>query len=470
MLFNSLVFLVFAAVFYPVFLGLRSQRARLGVLTAASFLFYGYWDPRFLLLLLGTGLLDFWAALAIVRYPQRKKAFLVASMSANVGALAFFKYAGFFLDNVDGLARALGLPGIGLAFHVVLPVGISFYTFQSMSYTIDVYRGHLTPTKSVLHFLASLSLFPHLVAGPIVRASTLLPQIETRRDPTSAQIWEGWRLIVRGYVKKCFVADTLAAYVNAAFGGDPSAHSAAYWWLSSAMFAVQIYGDFSGYTDIAIGLAKWMGLELPKNFEHPYLARSFREFWQRWHISLSSWFRDYVYIPLGGAEGGPVRAHANLWATMLLSGLWHGASWNFVLWGALHASFLSIERITRWPERLKPWGAAGGAFSLALVFPLTLVSWVLFRASNLGQAGAILARMADLGTLGDLTDALDGRRFGVVVLGLVFLRHLYVGLNIREWCEEHLPMDTLRVGIAAAAALIAVYLRGPGQQFIYFQF
>ena len=471
MLFNSLEFIVFGLIFFACWPLLRKRNnTRWIYLTAASFFFYGWWDWRFLLLILGSGFIDFFAALAMLRWPARRRLLLVMSLLGNVGSLAAFKYLDFFIGNVNALTGLFGgQTSLPLA-HLILPVGISFYTFQSMSYTIDVYRGRLTPTRNVFHFFAYLAMFPQLVAGPIVRAADLLPQLKRPGRTTEAMRWDGLCLLASGYFKKVVVADTIARYVTLAFQADVPAQSCSYWWVVMVMFAFQIYCDFSGYSDIARGLAKWMGYEFPLNFDHPYVSRSLQEFWSRWHMSLSTWFRDYVYIPVGGSRGGGAKSHRNMWLTMLVSGLWHGASWTFVVWGAVHALYLSVERLTRWPKRL---GNIPGGKHLAglTVFVLVLLAWVFFRAQSFGQALTNLGRMFDF-THADLAAVRELiHPKALLVTGVMVLRQLYVYLGLHEskWARSRWAAAARPVGVAVLLVL-CLFMRGPGTAFIYFQF
>ena len=471
MLFNSLEFIVFGLIFFACWPLLRKRNnTRWIYLTAASFFFYGWWDWRFLLLILGSGFIDFFAALAMLRWPARRRLLLVMSLLGNVGSLAAFKYLDFFIGNVNALTGLFGgQTSLPLA-HLILPVGISFYTFQSMSYTIDVYRGRLTPTRNVFHFFAYLAMFPQLVAGPIVRAADLLPQLKRPGRTTEAMRWDGLCLLASGYFKKVVVADTIARYVTLAFQADVPAQSCSYWWVVMVMFAFQIYCDFSGYSDIARGLAKWMGYEFPLNFDHPYVSRSLQEFWSRWHMSLSTWFRDYVYIPVGGSRGGGAKSHRNMWLTMLVSGLWHGASWTFVVWGAVHALYLSVERLTRWPKRI---GNIPGGKHLAglTVFVLVLLAWVFFRAQSFGQALTNLGRMFDF-THADLAAVRELiHPKALLVTGVMVLRQLYVYLGLHEskWARSRWAAAARPVGVAVLLVL-CLFMRGPGTAFIYFQF
>ncbi len=391
-------------------------------------------------------------------------------MITNLGTLMLFKYLDFGIQNLNSLLAFAGVGHPVPLVRLILPVGISFYTFQSMSYTIDIYRGELRPTRNILHFFASLALFPHLVAGPIIRARDLLPQLRNAAPPSEDQRWQGTMLLVFGYFKKVVIADNLAPAVNAAFDSASITPSAAYWWIIMTMFAFQIYCDFSGYTDIARGLAKWMGYEFPLNFNHPYISASFREFWTRWHISLSSWFRDYVYIPLGGSRNGTLDAHRNMWITMLLSAVWHGAAWTFVFWGIVHATCLSLERIFKWPEKLSR-RPAGRHLAVAVVFVLVLVSWVFFRSQSFSQALAVLSTMfnpfgLNLAIARNLIHWRD-----LLLLTVIILRHLYFHFRLDQY-RWQMPVALWGVQPVTIAVLITlcVFFRGPGSAFIYFQF
>ena len=473
MLFNSAVFILFAALFFAVWPWVRKvPRARWTWLVFASAVFYGWWDAKFLLLILFSGLVDYVAALGMRRWPSRKKLLLWASIAANVGSLATFKYLDLIAASLTSIFGWVGwsttVPPAGLA----LPVGISFYTFQSMSYTIDVYRGKLEPTRDVLHFFAYLMMFPQLVAGPIVRASRLLPQLNTAGRWHRGQITSGLRLIAMGFAKKMLLADNMARGVNRAYDHVDTIQSGGMWWLVAAMFACQIYGDFSGYSNIARGLARWMGYEFPRNFNTPYAAIGFRDFWARWHISLSTWFRDYVYIPLGGSRGSAARVTGNLWITMLVSGLWHGAAWTFVVWGALHALLLSIERITRWPVYLAK-STLGRWLGWCITLVLMLISWVFFRASSIDEAFSIVGMMFINLTVPDASgigEAIFDPK-PLVLLGLFALTTLAAFVGARHWRVWRHPLVRRSEPIWIAALIVAaVLLRGPGQKFIYFQF
>ncbi len=394
MLFNSIAFVAFLPVVLIAYylLGHRGQNR---LLLAASLFFYACWDWRFLSLLFVTVIVDFYVAqyldrLAAANAPARKrKAVLAISMGANLAILGFFKYFNFFADSLRSVLAAFGLDVGITTLKIILPVGVSFYTFQSMSYTIDVYRGELAATRNFWDFSLFVSFFPHLVAGPIMRAVDLLPQILRPRRTSAAQIRDGLHLIVWGFWKKVFVADNLAPLVNQIFAlSSPTGFQAL---VAVYAFAFQIYCDFSGYTDIARGVAKLMGFELVLNFNMPYFSSSPKEFWTRWHISLSGWLRNYLYIPLGGNRGGNRTVYRNLMLTMVLGGLWHGAAWNFVLWGIYQGGLLVLHRmmepwLDRWFSAKTPaTRSLSFAIRLFVMFQLTCYGWLLFRAGSVAQ-------------------------------------------------------------------------------------
>jgi len=473
MQFNSLIFILFAGLFFAGWpLLKRRNTTRWVYLVVASFIFYGWWDWRFLFLIIGSGLIDFFAGLAMQRYSSRRNLWLVLSVCGNVGSLAIFKYLDFGVGNLNWLLEAFGIDAQIPVVRLILPVGISFYTFQSMSYTIDVYHGLLRPTHNIFHFFAYLSLFPQLVAGPIVRAKDLLPQLETVSEVSADERWQGLNLMVFGFFKKVVVADTLAGTVNAAFSAPELSPSAGYWWIVMVMFAFQIYCDFSGYSDIARGLGKWMGYEFPVNFRNPYIASSFQEFWQRWHISLSTWFRDYVYIPLGGSRKGAIRNQVNLWITMLISGLWHGAAWHFIFWAMVHSFYLTVERFTAWPRKLTRLPGGRHLATLA-VFVLTVLAWVFFRAQTLEQALGVFRMMFNFGNFNfALADRLidnNARNVLLIIIGSQLFFHL--GLDKGQWTTSRsrpkLAFDSVFIAVLIA---VCVFNRAPSNIFIYFQF
>ncbi|HWO08926.1 MAG TPA: MBOAT family O-acyltransferase [Polyangiaceae bacterium] len=380
MSFTTISFLTFCLIFFAGYALLRG-RARGCFLLLASCYFYGSWDVRFLALLLGSVFVDFWVALAVAKAQgRRRRALLSISLAFNLGVLGFFKYAGFFAESAAAALSRLGWPVSAPELGIVLPVGISFYTFQTLAYTVNVYRGRLEPCRNLLDFALYVMFFPQLVAGPIERPERLLPQMAAVSRAPWRPNFSGLVLIASGLFKKLALADGVHAYVSPLSAPD-SAYPAALWFATLA-FAFQIYWDFSGYSDIAVGLARLLGVELMSNFRAPYAATGPSDFWQRWHISLSEWLRDYLYVPLGGNRGGPARTYRNLMLTMLLGGLWHGAAWHFVLWGAYHglllvaARALSAKLELTLPAWARPLRVIG-------FFYLTCLGWALFRAPTL---------------------------------------------------------------------------------------
>ncbi len=388
MLFTSPIFFVFLLATF-LLCALSRPKHRNFVLLIASGIFYGYWDWRFLGLIGFSILLNFFCARGIADGKDagdraRTQRFLWWSVALNLGLLGVFKYFAFFVSSFFDLLQAIGLPASQPVIHIVLPVGISFFTFQTMSYTIDVYRGRVSPVPSILDFALYVSFFPQLVAGPIERAETFIPQVLSRNRVLGNDWAAALHLIVWGYFKKVYIADSVAVYVNRVFAlSDPSGFEAA---LAVYAFAVQIYCDFSGYTDIARGVAKLFGFELMLNFNLPYFAKNPQEFWTRWHISLSSWLRDYLYIPLGGNRGGQLKTWRNLMLTMLLGGLWHGAAWNFVIWGFYHGLLLIVHRRLSTAD-LRGLGLRDipNWLSIGVMFQFTAYGWLLFRATSWSQ-------------------------------------------------------------------------------------
>jgi alginate O-acetyltransferase complex protein AlgI len=391
MLFNSLTFLIFLVVVLLAVAWARRRNHRIEnwVLIAASCVFYGWWDWRFLGLLFFTSGVDFLAAreIAASRTPRRKRLFLACSIGTNLTVLGFFKYCNFFAASLAYLLKPLGATIPDHVLNVILPVGISFYTFQAMSYTIDVYRGRIEACQHPRDFLTYISFFPQLVAGPIERAGEMLPQYRAGRRVTAVDIAEGFYLVLWGYTKKTVVADNLALKVDHIF--SQRTFTTADVLVGTLGFAFQVYADFSGYTDIARGVARWLGIRLCLNFDHPYFSKNPREFWQRWHISLSTWLREYLYIPLGGNRLGEVRTYTNLMITMLLGGLWHGAAWNFVLWGGYQGAMLVAHRwysegpCRRIKDMAPHWLLDG--LSMPVMFLFTLYGWLLFRSHGSAQ-------------------------------------------------------------------------------------
>ncbi len=475
MLFNSYVFLAFMAIVLPLWHALP-RRHRNSLLLVASYVFYGYWDWRFCFLLLASTLIDFTVARAMVRSadPGRRKRLLLVSLVANLGILGFFKYFNFFVDSFARMVSPFGVHLDMLHLHVILPVGISFYTFQTLSYTIDVYRGRLEPTDSLRDFALYVAFFPQLVAGPIERAVNLLPQIQRTPSPTRDDVRAGLALITVGMFKKVLIGDTCGRFVDQVFA-QPHAYASPFLLGALVLFAIQIYTDFSGYSSIARGTARLFGIHLMVNFEQPYLSASITEFWRRWHISLSSWLRDYLYIPLGGNRKGPRRTLVNLFTTMLLGGLWHGAGWNFVFWGGLHGLYLAVHK--KMLGGAKPrYGYSGtsaadfGRWLTRVVATnvLVLFTWLFFRAHDVETTRYFLANIVHW----------QGAPFAGRVLEMCLAYGIVtIALDVVEYVSgthEYLLRLTppVRWGISAAAwmgVLMYMFVTRP-MPFIYFQF
>jgi alginate O-acetyltransferase complex protein AlgI len=391
MLFNSLGFLFgFLPIAYLVFWYLRTKQQRYIWLTVAGYVFYSFWNYKFCSLMLFSTLVSYLAGLGLLRWsdPRRRRLCAIIPVTVDLTLLAFFKYSNFFVANVNqvfSLAhRSFALPMID----VVLPVGISFYTFHTITYIIDSYRGVITPTRSFFEFAAYVSLFPQLVAGPIVRFRQIEKDLDDiDRADRAADLDRGWSFFAIGLAKKVLIADTIAAIINPglqAYSGLSTASA----WLCMLGYSYQLYFDFSGYSDMAVGLGYMFGLRLPQNFNSPYQAVDISDFWRRWHISLSSFLRDYLYVPLGGGRGSALKVFRNLMVTMLLGGLWHGASWTFVIWGGYHGLLLSLHRATR-----AEWATLPEWIQRAATFGLVVVGWVLFRSDNFEMARVLLGRM-----------------------------------------------------------------------------
>lgn len=471
MLFNSFGFWIFFLVVLIVYQRLR-RRGQNVLLLIASYFFYGCWDWRFLGLIALSTIIDYVVALGIEdsSSPAKRKLLLTVSMVANLGLLAFFKYYGFFAREFDELMRAVGAPAMLPTLSIILPVGISFYTFQTMSYTIDVYRGDCKAARNLLDFAVYVSFFPQLVAGPIERAATLLPQMLMDRRATAVDFRDGLFLVLTGMFRKIVIADNMAPLVNAIFSRDVSTLTGADVLLGIYAFAFQIYGDFSGYSAIARGVSRWLGFDLMTNFRMPYFAVSPSDFWRRWHISLSQWLRDYLYIPLGGNRHGALLTYRNLMLTMLLGGLWHGANWTFIVWGAIHGCMLCGFRLLG--DGVKHEAARPTFLQrlprMILMFHLVCFAWLFFRAESITQAGAMLTQLTAWGSLSPIAQTTAGM--------LVFF---CVPLLLMEWWfdEQHDPLWLtqvhwgLRTGVYSYLLLMMIFFPPPvPAEFIYFQF
>ena len=471
MVFDSYTFLLFFAIVWSLDRLPLAWSVRKANLLFASYVFYAAWSPPFVLLLWLSTLVDWVAGRGMERSasPAGRRLFLLLSLLTNLGLLGFFKYGGFLTRALaDGL-QAVGVRYDPRALDVVLPVGISFYTFQTLSYSIDVYRGRIRPWRSLLDFALFVSFFPQLVAGPIVRARDFLPQCASERRASASQVGWGVSLLVLGLFAKVFLADGLMAPVVDLVYQDVSHASRLAAWLGTLAFANQIFFDFWGYSTCAIGLAMILGFALPDNFRSPYAAVGFSDFWRRWHVTLSSWLRDYLYVSLGGNRSGRWRTARNVMLTMLLGGLWHGAAWSFVVWGGLHGLLLLAERSLR--GRLPARGAGARRIGAGITFLLVSLAWVPFRAETLADAWRLLETMLTGGAPG-LVDPGVGRA-RMVLVALVTAAMLATQWALRERTLEEVARRmpwTLRA--AVLAALIAAICTAPGEEraFIYFQF
>jgi alginate O-acetyltransferase complex protein AlgI len=471
MLFNSLGFLVFLIVVLILYNVKRIPWIhKKAMVLIASYLFYGLWNPPLVLLLWISTAVD-WAAgnqLSREENPRKRKLWLMLSMGFNLGFLGFFKYGDFFLENFVALLNMLGMDFQARPMDIILPMGISFYTFQTMSYTIDIYQRKNPPARTFLDFALYVTFFPQLVAGPIVRAKDLVTQFYEEKKATLDQFFWGAFLLTLGIFQKVVLADTLLSGTSdTVFGSDKTLH---FWdaWAGTLAFSGQIFFDFAGYSTCAIGVAMMMGIMLPHNFLYPYGAIGFSDFWRRWHITLSTWLRDYLYIPLGGNRFGIARMYAALMITMLLGGLWHGAAWTFVFWGLLHGVFLVAERLIRPYFRVhaSAWYAVIFAF---MTFTAVNFSWVFFRAREFDTASSLIQSMLFLQSNGE-------KILGEFELIKVML--ISAGLFLTHWFMRHYTVkmiasgiNTFLFGLLWALLLFFILIsQGKGEQFIYFQF
>lgn len=482
MLFNSIEFAIFLPIVFVLYWFVLNRNLKIQnfLVLAASYLFYGWWDWRFLSLIIFSSFVDYFVGIGLDKSenPKKRKILLFTSIFVNIGFLGVFKYFNFFIDNFVEAFSVLGFQIHKTTLSIVLPVGISFYTFQTLSYSIDVYRKKLKPTKDIIAFLAFVSFFPQLVAGPIERASNLLPQFYKKRNFDYSQAVDGLRQILWGLFKKVVIADNCAVYVNDIFANYTD-YSGATLILGGIFFAFQIYGDFSGYSDIAIGTARLFGFNLMQNFAFPYFSRDIAEFWRRWHISLSTWFRDYLYIPLGGSRGGTGMKIRNTFVIFIVSGFWHGANWTFIFWGALNALYFLPLMLFNKNRKNTDTVAENRVipnlkelFQIGITFFLTVIAWIFFRAENVWVAFDYIKKIFSnffihlrqpLVYLNKLTTLL------IIVLILVewFQRNKKHGL-------EFLNLKIPKIGrwcIYLVLIIIIMYFKQPGQQqFIYFQF
>jgi alginate O-acetyltransferase complex protein AlgI len=472
MLFNTFHFAYFFAILFPLYWALP-HRPQNYLLLAASYYFYACWDPRFLALLVLSTVMDYGCGLAVDRIEdaRKRKLFVALSMALNLGMLGYFKYFNFFAES---LHAALARAGVSVALthlEVVLPIGISFYTFQSMSYVIDVYRRDIKPTRNLVEFAAFVSFFPHLVAGPIMRPTTLLPQVARPRRFNIQQFYQGSYLIFWGLTKKVVIADNLAKHIVVPLFDQWQTIDGGLAVVAIYAFAFQIYCDFSGYTDAARGIAKCLGFELALNFNLPYFATSPQDFWSRWHISLSTWLRDYLYIPLGGSRGSSVNLYRNLALTMIIGGLWHGAAWTFVLWGAYQGILLVAHRLARpWLDRVHPAEPIDRAcwrlVRMVATFHMICFGWLLFRAQSLAQVKGMLQAIVNRPAIPAASYLLPVAILVVPLLLYQVVQYVSRDLDVMARTPWYIR------SVFYTACFYAFVLGGEfgGSQFIYFQF
>ena len=483
MLFNSIDFAIFLPIVFVLYWFVTNKNLKLQnlLIVVSSFIFYGWWDWRFLFLMVGSASVDFVVGILLSKQENKskRKTYLSFSIIANLGILAFFKYFNFFADNFVNAFTLIGTKLNPVSIQIVLPVGISFYTFQALSYTIDVYRKKLEPTKSIIDYFAFISFFPQLVAGPIERATNLLPQFYKKRHFDYSKAVDGLRQILWGLFKKIVIADNCAQFANQIFNNfhDYSGYTLI---MGAIFFALQIYGDFSGYSDIAIGTARLFGFQIMRNFAFPYFSRDIAEFWRRWHISLSTWFRDYLYIPLGGSKGGTLLKIRNTFVIFIVSGFWHGANWTFIIWGMLNAIYFlplllanknrkNIEIVAqgKYLPNIKEF------FQIAITFGLTVIAWIFFRADNVEHAFEYIQQII-IGVIQSPTALLIVSKTykKVIFLIIIFLIIEWFGRE-QQYAIEKIGMKwykPIRLSMYYLIVLSIFYFMGQEQPFIYFQF
>jgi D-alanyl-lipoteichoic acid acyltransferase DltB (MBOAT superfamily) len=470
MIFNSITFAVFLPVVFAIYWSLVNRKLVYQniLLLVASYVFYGFWDARFLVLIFVSSLSDYLIGLQLAKAEkeEKRKRWLGLSLLINLGVLFSFKYFNFFLDSFSILVETFGFQANKSTLQIILPVGISFYTFQTLSYTIDIYKNKIKPTRNFIDFFAFVSFFPQLVAGPIERASHLLPQFQEKRYFTYENANAGLRLILWGLFKKVVIADRLAYSVSLVYD-SPQDFSGFAVILATVFFAIQIYCDFSGYSDIAIGTARLFGFDLMTNFKTPYLSTSIRDFWQRWHTSLSTWFRDYVYIPLGGNRVSTGRWWLNVMTTFTVSGLWHGANWTFVIWGGIHGLFYAIEKqfeVIKLPKFL----------SGILVFTIVCIAWIFFRADTLNDAILLIQNAINFTQAFDFQALFINKNYGIytiIAIGILIIFDILNQQNeINDWLIQQPKIIRWAIYYFLLFAIVFFGEFTNAPEFIYFRF
>ena len=482
MLFNSIDFGIFLPIVFILYWLVANKNLKLQnlLIVVASYIFYGWWDWRFLSLIFFSSLVDYFIGLGLLKQENqtKRKILLWTSILVNLGFLGFFKYYNFFLDNFVTAFSFFGTEIKASSMNIILPVGISFYTFQTMSYSIDVYRRKLEPTKDLIAFSAFVSFFPQLVAGPIERATHLLPQFYTKRIFDYTKAVDGMRQILWGLFKKIVIADNCAEYANQIFNNSAE-YSGSTLLLGAIFFTFQIYGDFSGYSDIAVGTSRLFGFDLMRNFNFPYFSRDIAEFWRRWHISLSTWFRDYLYIPLGGSHGGTAMKVRNTFIIFIVSGFWHGANWTFIVWGALNAIYFLPLLLSNSNRTYLETVAQGKIFPslkefflMLMTFAMTVFAWIFFRANDIGHAVSYIGEILSpsLFTVPQFSN-ISGAMVTLMLIG-VFVLVEWSG-RTGQYAISNIGLNwkrPVRFAMYYAIIIAIFHFSGKEQQFIYFQF
>ncbi len=484
MLFNSIDFAIFLPIVFVLYWFVANNNLKLQnlLIVVASYIFYGWWDWRFLSLIVFSTIIDYTVGLKLGKEenPKNRKYLLWTSIFVNLGFLGYFKYCNFFIDNFNNVFSFLNYKFSSNSLNIILPVGISFYTFQTLSYTIDVYKRKLKPTSDFIAFSAFVSFFPQLVAGPIERATHLLPQFYHKREFDYVKAVDGMRQILWGLFKKVVVADNCAEFANQIFNNSANLNGSTLL-LGALFFTFQIYGDFSGYSDIAIGTSRLFGFDLMQNFNYPYFSRDIAEFWRRWHISLSTWFRDYLYIPLGGSRGGINMKIRNTFIIFIVSGFWHGANWTFIVWGALNAIYflpLLLTKSNRNNMDIIAYGKLIPSFKeflfLIITFSMTVFAWIFFRAENVTHAFQYLNGIFSYSVFSKPILEFDLKLYSTLFFTAVLVMIEWINrtkkfaLEVNE--ESVMGFSVVRYSVYIALLFVIVIFSGGEQEFIYFQF